>query len=251
MPETVNQPTSSVPDHSVVAAPQINRTREVIAELEALSTPMPDNIEAEGKVRHSSELATYSRGFAYIDFESLISKLKAQNPEEPLLAADIGGNIGTAAAELQTLGCVSFVIDPHDSRSKSNATLPPERFIQRRAEDMEGIPDNCFGLIVSFNVLSYSRDLKQAIHEITRVLKPGGVALIDIEWWMREAECNVLRGIEFKEGTSIDLLHFSHKSESISQIPIAKALALVDKTPEADRIMIGMTAGSSFLIRKA
>ncbi len=53
------------------------------------------------------------------------------------------------------------------------------RFVNSDAEDLGQFPDNYFDGVLSFSTLRYVPDLFRACAEISRVLKPGGRAVVD------------------------------------------------------------------------
>lgn len=74
---------------------------------EALSGPAPvakkyDMADLDGI---SANLEDYSIGLNSINFEKLGDILKGRFTNEPLIAADIRGSSGTAALDLENLGC--------------------------------------------------------------------------------------------------------------------------------------------------
>ena len=102
--------------------------------------------------------------------------------EDTLLVADIGGNAGTSAAELnQMRGVQAFVIDPMPFLPPEEWGLSRQRFFVRKIEET-GLPDSSFHFMLSHNTMQYT-DVGKAFPEIYRLLKPGGFALVEHESW--------------------------------------------------------------------
>ena len=58
------------------------------------------------------------------------------------------------------------------------AKFPQASFRSMNIPPFEGLPDNVFDTVISFQVIEHIRDDKYFLREIHRVLKPGGTALI-------------------------------------------------------------------------
>lgn len=253
-----NQKSGDIPiinDHiDSTSGPKLTKTlrgESLIKHLESLSTPCGEN-RRQSPFSESSNLQSYSMGFAHLDIPKLIKGLKEDFLGEAFIAADIGGSYGTAAKNLESAGCDRcFVIDPHDFRSKSSPQLPENQFIARRAEDMHEIPDECFQFLISFNTLTYSNDLSKALSEICRVLRPGGVALVDIEWWSQGKDLETLANLTLAPDTGMNLLHLDRKNSNISLVPLEKALNIAKSADREKALMLTMILGSGFIIQKA
>ena len=68
---------------------------------------------------------------------------------------------------------------------------------------------------ISHNALTYSDDLAKALSEICRVLRPGGIALVDIEWWAQGKDFETLRQLTLPEDTRMSLLSLDPKTSNI------------------------------------
>jgi SAM-dependent methyltransferase len=230
--------------------PPMSRGSILIQRLESLVTPPALDLE-DSEDRGSSRLASYSMGFADLDIPKLVASLKQGFPDELFIAADIGGYRGTAALDLERVGCDRcFVIDPYDGRTGSSSQLPANRFILRGAENMEGIPEDCFQFIISFNALTYTKDLSRSLTEIFRVLRPGGAAVVDIEWWAKGKDLQTLTNLSLPENVTMHLLVRDREAEKITLAPLQKAIQIVTQEKDNQRLMLGMMLGTGFLIEK-
>jgi len=102
--------------------------------------------------------------------------------DTPLLVADLGCYVASVAADLNEMhGVKSFGVDlrPHLPEGRN---FPKYRLIVADLNSMPEIADNTFHYVMSFNVLAYTK-LEQSLPEIFRILKPGGIADLDIEFW--------------------------------------------------------------------
>lgn len=130
----------------------------------------------------SGLLADYEWGLGMCA-KAWIYNLKQAFPNETLCVADIGGHAGTAASELNEIeGVRAFVIDIDPSIPTRGKALPRSRFIVGDIESLAGVPDNTFHGMMSFNCLGVT-DIPRSFSEIFRILRPGGIALLDDEFW--------------------------------------------------------------------
>ncbi|MDL5050864.1 class I SAM-dependent methyltransferase [Oscillatoria amoena NRMC-F 0135] len=56
--------------------------------------------------------------------------------------------------------------------------FPQAKFVAMNLPPLTGLPDNSFDCVISFQVIEHIKDDRLFLHEVNRVLKPGGVALI-------------------------------------------------------------------------
>lgn len=61
---------------------------------------------------------------------------------------------------------------------KLKVKFPSGRFISMNIPPLDGLPDNAYDSVVSFQVIEHIQDDMLFLKEIHRVLKPGGVALL-------------------------------------------------------------------------
>lgn len=130
----------------------------------------------------SGSLADYEWGLGMCA-KVWIYNLKQAFPNETLCVADVGGHAGTAASELNDIpGVRAFVIDINPAIPTHSKALPKNRFIVGDIQSLAGVPDNTFHGMMSFNCLGVT-DIPWSFYEIFRVLRPGGIALLDDEFW--------------------------------------------------------------------
>lgn len=129
---------------------------------------------------YGSNLGKYQRGMA-VDLLRTVELVKKQFQKGMIIGADIGCDCGLAAAQLaKSAGIEFFGIEPHPSIHPQG--LDAKRIIVASAEDMPNVPNNSFHFIISFNSLSYT-NVRKSFPEIYRVLRPGGFAALDLEFW--------------------------------------------------------------------
>lgn len=130
----------------------------------------------------STELADYEENMR-TNVSEQIAQIRKNYPTGKIVAVDIGSMCGTAAAGLNRIEEVSgFGIDIGFESYNPKTGLPENRFIVADAESMPQIPNATFHYIISYNSLSYT-DPTKSFPEIFRVLKPGGIADLDLEMW--------------------------------------------------------------------
>jgi SAM-dependent methyltransferase len=93
-------------------------------------------------------------------------------------ALDVGCGEGRFCRMLQGCGLQTVGIDPtHDLLDKARSHDPQGDYRNGRAEALD-FPDQCFDLVVSYLTLIDIPDIRRAVVEMTRVLKPGGTLLV-------------------------------------------------------------------------
>jgi SAM-dependent methyltransferase len=72
--------------------------------------------------------------------------------------------------------------------------LPPSASIRTVASDATTMPfpDNAFDVVIAAEVLEHIRPDQQAMDEISRVLRPGGLAAVTVPAWLPERICWLL-----------------------------------------------------------
>ena len=114
-----------------------------------------------------------------------IEGVRASYPNQTMLAAELGCFTASAVEDMDNLpGVEAFGIDLKPYLVKGQ-NLSPDRLIVADLNDMPHVPDESFQYVWSFNCLGYT-DPTKSLPEIYRVLMPGGVADLDIEFWQRE-----------------------------------------------------------------
>lgn len=95
------------------------------------------------------------------------------------------------------------------------AKYPEATFRSMNIPPFDGIPDNTFDTVVSFQVIEHIRDDRLFLKEINRVLKPGGLALVTTPnrkmsltrnpWHIREYLPDELRDLAASIFTSVEM----------------------------------------------
>lgn len=143
-----------------------------------------ERYQPEGRLRDKDGLGTQEKMMG-ISVKQRIAQIRQNYPIGTVIAADLGCFDSAIVGDLNLLENVAaFGID-RTPRLNISQGLSPYRLIVADLEDMPQIPDNSFHYLMSFNALSYTNP-KKSLPEIYRVLKPGGVADLDIEFWERK-----------------------------------------------------------------
>lgn len=145
--------------------------------------------------------------FFGITVEERKEELRKYYPHGKIIAAELGCHMSTSVWEMNRIrGVAAFGIDL-DPVLDTNQKFPAKRLIVANLNDMPHVPSDSFHYIRSFNCLSYT-DPTKSFPEIYRVMKPGGIADLDLEWWIGEHKDTLLalpiadrlkvRGVTFK-----------------------------------------------------
>src|SRR5262249_44046494 len=99
-----------------------------------------------------------------------------------LKVLEIGCGLGTDGAQFAKAGAVYTGVDLTEAsivlaRKKFELTGLPGEFRVADAEKLD-FPGESFDLVYSHGVLHHTPDIEAAVHEIHRVLKPGGRAIV-------------------------------------------------------------------------
>jgi len=92
---------------------------------------------------------------------------------------EIGSGEGYGLMELAPKSEHYIAVDKYETliseeiKEKNNIT-----FIQLEVPPLSGVEDNSIDVVVSFQVIEHIKDDEQFLHEIYRVLKPGGKAIL-------------------------------------------------------------------------
>lgn len=116
-----------------------------------------------------------------------------------------GRGISTLLAYSKSFTAVDKIKDVIDSLGEK---FPAGRFIRLNIPPLSGLADNAYDSIVSFQVIEHIEDDQLFLHEIHRVLKPGGTALLTTPnrkmslsrnpWHIREYLPNELKALAQK-----------------------------------------------------
>lgn len=170
----------------------------------------------------SKSLTGYGNSMG-IDIRERITSLR--NGSRDIICADIGGSLGNAAKDMNAMpGTEAFVID---KAFETNPRISPNRRrIVANAYDMPLVPDESFHFIVSYNSLLSP----ECFREIYRVLKPAGIAILDLQTKISEK----IRGkvLESKMDSSL----YVHTGYSRRRLSLADYLLMLE---QADEIMAG------------
>lgn len=108
-----------------------------------------------------------------------------QTGSKPLIALDYGCGSGNLTRHLIDLGVHMLCADVSDEyleaveRKFSGTGLVDT--LEINGDDLAGVPDSCFDLVVTYSVLHHVPDYLAIVREMGRVVKPGGVLYIDHE----------------------------------------------------------------------
>jgi SAM-dependent methyltransferase len=114
-------------------------------------------------------------GRKFVLDEPMLARVKAGGFRDAL---DVGCGEGRFCRLLKKLDIKTIGIDPTEILLQHAMRLDPEGdYRVGHAEDL-GFPDSAFDLVVSYLTLVDIPDIKKAIAEMVRVLRPGGALLI-------------------------------------------------------------------------
>lgn len=206
-----------------------SRRRSQVERLEALAltTQSGGEFRSEGCETGSLEECemVFRLGFGpNFSYRKILSVLGRNFPrEETLIVGDVGGSKGRDAKQLGEMGVnerqgvAAFVIDPVPFITPE--ILPDNRYIACAVQDRR-IPRRSFHFLHSFD--SIKSDYTEALWGMHRLLKRGGVALIEIEHWLDDDVLAQLRGLPIKKAVSV----FSGGNPKPQLLP--EFLAMVD-----------------------
>lgn len=209
--------------------------------------------EAQGWVTLHKELGIYEQGSDAVDlkipyfpeepwlkvarsFDIALSELDLEGSEKVL---DLGAGRGWAAKEFSVRGCqvVALDVTPDDNVGLGRAhTLMQHRgvYFERVIGDGENLPFQMetFDLVFCAAALHHSSDLPLLMHNINRVLKPGGLlcainepslSILDNERdvLIRDAEMEMQFGINENRPTIINYYDalFANNFEIVKAVP--------------------------------
>jgi SAM-dependent methyltransferase len=128
---------------------------------------------AEGWIASQGERGDFSREFV-LD-RAMLERIEGRDFRTAL---DVGCGEGRFCRMLRERGIAATGIDPTETLLRTARERDPEGdYREGRAEALEFV-DASFDLVVSYLTLIDIPDIRQAIPEMARVLKPGGTLLI-------------------------------------------------------------------------
>src|SRR4030042_4894954 len=153
-----------------------------IAELEKIARESHNgHIKVENERKYKSGLCERER-FMGISIARRRDEIKRFYLESPIIAAELGCFVSTAVGDMNQIdGIEAFGMDLKPILDGSQ-NLSSDRLIVADLNNMPHVPDRSFHYMLSFNCLSYTEPTK-SFPEIYRVLKQGGIADLDLEFW--------------------------------------------------------------------
>jgi ubiquinone/menaquinone biosynthesis C-methylase UbiE len=94
---------------------------------------------------------------------------------------DVGCGPAIFTKELLKLGLAPYSVDlSFEMLKKARSLVEKEKNTSWTNSEIERLPfkDNCFDNVMSIGVIAYADDVSYAVHELVRVLKPGGELII-------------------------------------------------------------------------
>lgn len=232
------------------------RSEVELKELERLALETQKGIELGTYNQPSSTISLYEFSFKLafgcgFSYEGALSILKRNFPyDKYLLVSDIGGAYGTAAEGLQKLeGIEAFVIDPAGRLPPEGKGLPRNRFFIKEIE-RTGLPDNSFHFLTSQNSYQYT-DVPDSITEAYRLLKKGGMAILEIQQFVDLDFIETVKSLDIKENINVAMLVRGKKPQIVPFYAFyAGCKAVHDEYGEAARGMLGAMMQPVFIIGK-
>lgn len=106
-------------------------------------------------------------------------------PDRPMRALDFGCGSGNLTRHLLELGCEVVAADVAPQFlslvEKQHPAERPLRTFRLNGRDLHPLRDGEFDLVATYSVLHHIPDYLGAVSELVRVLRPGGVLVIDHE----------------------------------------------------------------------
>lgn len=233
------------------------RSEAELKELKKLALETHEGIEILTDITPSTTLAGYEFSFKlslgpYFSYRKILSKIKNNNfpYDKFLLVSDIGGSYGTAAEGLQKLDEIeAFVIDPNNHLPPEEKGLPKNRFFVKKIEDT-GLPDNVFHFLTSYNSYQYT-DVPDSITEAYRLLKRGGMAILQIQQFVDLNFIEKIKSLDIKDNINVAMLLRGEKPEIVPfDTFYAGCKAVHNENGKAARGMLGAMMQPSFIISK-
>jgi glycosyltransferase involved in cell wall biosynthesis/ubiquinone/menaquinone biosynthesis C-methylase UbiE len=147
---------------------------------------------------------------------------------------EIGGGMGTDLAQFAAHGARVTDLDlsaGHLTLAKENFLVRglQGRFVQHDAETLV-FDDNTFDVVYSNGVLHHTPNTRRVVHEIFRVLKPGGLAIVmvyaedSLQYWRTIFWNMGLRGGQLRRYSMGELMSRSvERSDNAAAHPLVKA----------------------------
>ncbi len=113
---------------------------------------------------------------------TIIEKILSHIDHSPCMSLEVGCGSGVDSAYLTNFGFIAVGMDYSMSALTRFARSNPGHKIHRVAGDTFAIPfgSNSFDLVFSQGLMEHFRDMRPALREQIRVLKPGGLICVDV-----------------------------------------------------------------------
>jgi SAM-dependent methyltransferase len=152
---------------------------------------------------------------------------------------EIGPGVGTDHAQFARAGAEMYALDltaRHLELTRRHFQL--KDLVTRPVRgDAEALPfsDDSFDVVYSFGVLHHTPGTQEAIEEVRRVLRPGGLAIVGLYhkhsafyWICTMFLRGVIRGDLWKRGYRRLLADIEHRSADSDAVPLVKVLTRRD-----------------------
>lgn len=160
--------------------------------------------------------------------QRVLTYLPCQGKENNLLALDFGAGSGNLTKHM--LDCGMHVVAADISEKflllieNNLGDSGRVSTFKLNGQDLSGLDDDSFDLVAAYSVLHHIPDYLASIREMTRVLKPGGLILLDHEaaedYWLNATKIQAFRKLAINTKLNEELNTFSAIIKRLKKISV-------------------------------